>query len=369
MSKSSEVNAAGTGQRRFSRHILRLFIALAAVGLVVAVSKIPRRQTDTVPTDPPPVNVTVMTVTAEPELPDMLLLPGVIEPNRITTVSAEISGRIEHIGPEKGRFVKTDDLIMQINTALIAPLRETAYAQYERDRLELQRMQDLVQKQATAQRDLDDAATRLAVSRASLDEITARLERARITAPSSGILNDLLVEEGEYVDAATAVAQLVQTDVVKVAVEVPERDIAFFATGQSAEVLVHTPDCEKTLPGRITFISAVADAQTRSTRVEILLENPDKALHSGQIVQTRLIRRVLQNALLIPLLAVIPMENGKCVYVVTDHQAQRREVKLGLIKGDQVLITHGLMPGDQLIIAGHRFVAPGRQVNIVPEQP
>jgi membrane fusion protein (multidrug efflux system) len=68
---------------------------------------------------------------------------------------------------------------------------------------------------------------------------------------------------------------------------------------------------------------------------------------------------------MIPLLAVIPMEDSKAVYVVNSSQAKRREVEFGIIKGDQIQITSGLEPGDKLIIAGHRFVAPGQKVNIV----
>jgi membrane fusion protein (multidrug efflux system) len=71
---------------------------------------------------------------------------------------------------------------------------------------------------------------------------------------------------------------------------------------------------------------------------------------------------------MIPLLAVIPMEDSKTVYVVNSSQAKRRDVKLGVIKGDQVQIESGLEPGDKLIIAGHRFVAPGQKVNVVPEK-
>jgi multidrug efflux pump subunit AcrA (membrane-fusion protein) len=42
-------------------------------------------------------------------------------------------------------------------------------------------------------------------------------------------------------------------------------------------------------------------------------------------------------------------------------------VTLGIIRGDRVQIPSGLKPGDQLIVAGHRFVAPGQKVDVVPE--
>jgi membrane fusion protein (multidrug efflux system) len=62
------------------------------------------------------------------------------------------------------------------------------------------------------------------------------------------------------------------------------------------------------------------------------------------------------------------MEDGKAVYVVSSSQAERRQVELGIIRGDRVQVTRGLEPGERLIIAGHRFVAPGQKVNVVSQE-
>jgi RND family efflux transporter MFP subunit len=229
-------------------------------------------------------------------------------------------------------------------------------------------MTNLSKENAATQRDLDNATSQLAVSKARLEGIRARLERTRILAPTSGVLNDLLVEEGEYVDPGNPVAQIVDTDTVKVVVEIPERDIAFFSTGGKADIFANTKDPNEPLTGTITFISELADSRTRSTRTEITLDNNQRLLRSGQIVKVRLTRRILKDAILIPLLAVIPMEDSKAAYVVNSSQAKRREVILDIIKGDQVRITSGLEPGDKLIVAGHHFVAPGQKVNIVSEK-
>jgi membrane fusion protein (multidrug efflux system) len=154
--------------------------------------------------------------------------------------------------------------------------------------------------------------------------------------------------------------------VVKVVVQIPERDIIFFDVGQKAEVIVRTvdEDEDESVSGEITFISELADQQTRSTRMEITVANEQGLVRSGQIVSVNLTRRILKDAIMIPLLAVIPMEEGNTVYVANSAEAKRREVKLGTIKGDLVRIKSGLKPGDKLIIAGHRFVAPGQKVNI-----
>jgi len=358
------------------RNAIKAIIILAAIAVLTAIMKMPKKKREAPATEAPPVNVKVMTVTAEPQLADTFNLPAVVEPNRIVTVSAEVSGRIERIPPEEGSKVRAGDLLVKLNTDLILPEFESAKAQVERDQIEFDRMTNLVKESATTQRDLDNATSQLAISKARLDGIRARLERTSILAPTGGVLNDLLVEEGEYVDPGNPVAQVVDTDMVKVVVEIPESDIAFFSIGEKAEIFVDTKgqrsslagtkDQRSSLTGTINFISELADPRTRSTRTEITLDNKQRLLRSGQIVQVRLTRQILKDAVLIPLLAVIPMEDSKAVYVVNSTQAKRREVKIGIIRGDQVRIESGLEPGDKLIIAGHRFIAPGQKVNIVP---
>lgn len=349
-----------------ARNVVKAVIVVVAIAILTVIAKMPARKKDAPPAPAPPVNVTVMAVVAEAEFPDTFELPAIVEPNRVVTVSAEVEGRVELIVCKEGCPVEAGDLLIELNADLIRPAFEIAEAQEKRNQIERDRMQNLVDDEATSQRDLDDAETLLAVSKARLKEARARLERTRIVAPIGGILNDVLVEKGEYVKVGAPVAELVETDTVKVVVEVPERDIAFFVVGHEAEVSVNTRGVERLLVGTITFISELADQRTRSTRMELTFDNKQRLLRSGQIVRVNLTRRILKNAVMIPLRAVIPMEEGKAVYVVDSTVAQRREVELGIIKGDRVQITRGLEPGDKLVVAGHGFLAPGQKVNVVP---
>jgi len=356
-----------TGQSWLRRNATKAVIILALIAILTGIALMPQRKRDAPPTEAPPVNVTVMTVTAEPQFADAFDLPAVVEPNQIIRVSAEVAGRVERTPLKKGSAVRAGDLLIELNADLVRPQFEIAKAQFERDQIEFDRMAGLFKENATPRRDLDNATTQLAISKAQLEEVRARLDRTRILAPMAGGLNDLLVEEGEYVQAGTSVAELVDTDTVKVVVEVPQRDIPFFAAGQEAKIFADAKGQETSLVGTITFISELADQQTRSTRMEITAENKQRLLRSGQIVRARLTRQILRDVIFIPLLAVIPMEDSKAVYVVNSSEAQRREVELGIIKGDRIQVTRGLAPGDRLIIAGHRFVAPGQKVNVVSE--
>ena len=350
--------------RRNVPKIILIFLAIAVLSII---SKLPKREKDTSVSEPAPVNVTVMDVVSEDEFADTFDLPAVVEPNRIVTISAEVDGRIENIPVAEGYKVKAGDLLVQLNTDLLQPQYEMAVAQFKRNEIEYQRMVNLIENDATAQSDLDNATTNLAVSKAQVAEIGAKLERSRILSPTNGVLNETLVEEGEYIQPGTPVAEIVDNDTVKVVAEIPERDISYFKTGEDVSVYVDYQGKEKALIGTITFISELADELTRSTRIEITLSNRKKIIRSGQIVRVGLTRQILNDVILIPLSSVIPMEDGYVVYVVNSTQAKRREVELGTIKADQVQVISGLEPGDKLIISGHRFVVPEQKVKIISE--
>lgn len=239
------------------------------------------------------------------------------------------------------------------------------------------------------------------VSEAAQKLAKAKLDRARIFPPIAGVLNDVLVEKGEFVQSGQAVAEIVEIDKVKVVAPVPEHDVPFLKVNDRAVVLIDDrTNGEETvlrLVGAITYISKLADERTRATRVEIALDNKGRKLQSGRIVRVQFIRQVLTNVTMVPLSAVIPLENSKAVYVVETVEdekgkrdvARRREVRVntrfiktegdggkaavnGRQKQQMIQILpwpsgdgrRGLRDGDRLIVAGHQSVAPGQRVII-----
>jgi membrane fusion protein (multidrug efflux system) len=315
----------------------------------------------------PPVNVNVMTVETVPELPDTIRLPAVVEANRVVSVAAEVAGRVEQIAREEGTIVKAGELLVRLNADLLRAEYDRAVAQADYDKLEYDRKKSLVEGGAAPSRDLDEAASKLAIGKAMTAEAKARLDRAVINAPISGTLNKVPVEVGEYMQPGDPVAEIVDLSVAKVVVEVPELDAIYFRRGGRATVILANGETDRKMDGEITYLSAVADPLTRTARMEITVPNEDGLLRSGQIVNVELTRKVLKDAIMVPLMAVIPTEEGKMVYIVNSGEAKPRDVTLGLMRGLSVQITSGLGPGDRLIVAGHRFVGPGQKINVVED--
>ena len=182
------------------------------------------------------------------------------------------------------------------------------------------------------------------------------------------MLNRLPVKAGEYVQPGQMVAEVVQIDTVKVLIDVPEQDILYLRTGQPATVYVDARG-GKAVGGTLTYIGELADPKSRTTPAEVTAPNADGALKSGQLVSVELVRRVQQDVILIPLAAVISLENGKRVYLVDSGRAQPRDVTLAgfrtMAGTIYVEVLSGLRAGDVLIVDNPRLVGPGQEVNVV----
>lgn len=377
-------NQYGRARRTWVGRLIAALLVMAAAGVVVLLLLTPAPPKPAPEVAPTPVNVAVRMIEPLSELIDTLTLSAVVEPEVVVRVAAEVAGRVERYGLREralqwrgrefpagrtiaeGEPVEAGEILIHLNRELLQAAYDRAKAQYEYDEREYRRIADLFEREVTAKTEFDTARTRRDISRAALDEAERSLERTTIFAPTDGFLNRLAIEPGEYAVPGQNVAEIVALSRVKVAVDVPESEVHHLRVGDRAVVLARSPD-QLELGGEIRYISELADTETRTSRVEIVVENPEHVLRSGQIVRARLTRRVLKDVIMIPLGSVIPLEEGRIVYVVNDDHAVRREVTLGLIEGREVEILEGLQAGDRLIVAGHRYVGPGQLVTVVSD--
>ena len=345
--------------------------------LLVVIYKLPTEKAEPEILPPKPVNVTVEKVEVIPTVPDEFVLDATVEPNRVVKVSAEVAGRIERYGQRNGKQLKEGDFIdtgaalMYLNTDLLQAAYDQIKAQYEFDVRNYARIEQARQRNVATQKELDEAATNLALSKATLDEVKANLERTEIISPASGILNRLPVEIGEFVQPGTVCAEVVDSRTVKVVVNISEQDIGYFRVGQEQEIFMDYNGKAMTLSGEITYISEVAEEQAHTTRVEISIPNEENEFHSGQFVTVRLKRRDLKNVIMVPLDAIIPLENGYMVYVVEDGKAQPREnIKIDIlsIKGKRIRVVSGLAGGEELIVKGNWMCGPSQDVRVISQE-
>ncbi len=308
-------------------------------------------------------NVTVATVVAE-DLRETFTLPGGLEAWEDLTLAAEVAGVVRWIGPREGERVREGEPILRIDPEAIEAALARDRADYELQKRQFARMEDLAARNFVSPQELDQARRAFEVAEAELRRSRVALEKSTVRSPISGILDRLLVDRGEYVTEGTPVAAIVQVDRLKVNVEVPEKDVAFLHTGDTVRVVTAA------VPGRIAVerggqvlhLSYRADPATRTYLARVAVENLEGELRPGMIVRVALVRRELPGVVAVPLYTVVEREGRRVVFVEEEGVARLRSVGFGPVIGDRVVIAEGLAAGERLIIEGQQFLTDGAAV-------
>lgn len=372
----------------FGRNWPGIVIMLAALAVVVGLSLfLPKRSDDQPAVKPAPTAVRVLEVKAIAEVDDSFRILGCVEPGSIVDVAAEVPGRVEAYagrddkvidrraikkGPASAGTVGEGDIIragmpiLYLNTDLLQADCDRSRADYDFGQRESKRLEQLFAKKVATKAELDVVLKYRDMARASLETCQARLERAIIVAPCSGVLDSLPVDIGEYVQPGTVIAKIVNMNTVKVILHIPERDISYLKVGQEQTIFFGRDDSRE-VAGEITYISELADENTHTTRMEISVDNRDRLLRSGQMVYAKLRRRTLKNVIMIPLRTIVPLEKGYVAYVSSNGKAHRRKIALdsSMFHGDHIRVEKGLKPGDRLII--EPTIGPGQAIREVTD--
>jgi cobalt-zinc-cadmium efflux system membrane fusion protein len=130
---------------------------------------------------------------------------------------------------------------------------------------------------------------------------------------------------------------------------VQEKDLHFLSVGQDiGATLVAYP--EKKLTGRVLYIGDMLDPDTRTTKVRLLLDNPDGRLKPGMFA-TVLIKDIPKDEITVPIAAVVQVRNDAFVFEQTDSTTYLpRPVQLGQQHGDRVVITAGLTRSAKVVV-------------------
>jgi len=197
----------------------------------------------------------------------------------------------------------------------------------------------------------------------NLRRAKAEYERGFLHSPINGLVNDLHVDVGEFVDRGKPVADLVNVDKIKINVNVPELDVRYLRVGQKAMVTVDAFPGRR-LSGSIDFVAYKADPATKTFRVRVLIRNPKREIRPGMIARVAFLRRIIPDALVVPLFALVDKGGERIIFVEKDGIAYARTVSIGIIEGDRIQITEGLEIGDHVIVNGQTEVEEGMQVQV-----
>ena len=348
------------------------------------------------------------------EVVERLTLTGTISPFEQVTVYAKTTGYLKRLQVDIGDRVRQGDVLAELDApeleSAIAEKRaavaraevgiEAARAAVEQNRAELQfqeasynrlkaihdRDRDLLPehdvdqaragygvaagKLRSAEASVRAAEAAVATARAELRTLENLAGYTRIVAPLSGIVTERFVDPGALIQTAsssrTQAAPLVaiaRVDRLRVAVDIPEPNVAYVAPAIGAVVEASSLPGEQ-FPARVARIGTALDPATRTMRAEIDMPNAAGRLRPGMTAKVTLELRRIPQAVTVPSSALRSVGADRTVFVVDGSVAREVRVRTGLQSADWVQVVEGLRGGESVVVASAGVLRDGAAVRV-----
>ena len=181
-------------------------------------------------------------------------------------------------------------------------------------------------------------------------------QRISIYASQDGIVSDLPVREGMYIQPAMKVMTLGDLSSVWLLAEVFERQSQWVEVGQSVDVtLSYIPG--KTWKGKVEYIYPDLDPKTRTLKVRLRFDNPDEKLKPNMYAKVKIYGGAKENTIVIPLEGLIRTgREERVILALGEGKFEARKVKSGIESGDYIEILEGVKEDDRIVTSGQFLI-------------
>ncbi len=293
---------------------------------------------------------------------DNLSLSGSLEANEQIDIRSEVSGVVEQINFDEGSEVRKGQILFKVNDVELRAQRSMMTSAQKLASENERRAKLLLEKQAISQEEYDVSNADLASSRASSELIGAQLSKATVRAPFSGTIGLREISEGTYVTPQTPIAKLVNTSQLKITFAIPEKYAPRMRV--NSELSFTTPGSSEEYTAKIYAIEPAVDVATRTLRMRAIADNSEGKLYPGTFVNVILPLETISDALLVPTEALIPIQNGKKIFVYRNGKAREIEVQTGSRTDSVVRVISGLKAQDTVLVYGVMALNDGTAVQV-----
>lgn len=321
---------------------------------------------------------------------------GTLEPRTRVDLAFKVGGYVRELGQIKvgGETRKIQEGDFVTRNTLLAVIREGDYEQKvaaaraglseaialeKQAQVDFDRTQKLTASNAVAKNEVDTQKARLDTAGARVESAKARIQEAQLSladctmrAPIDGVLLKRPIEVGSLVGPGTLGFVIADTTSVKVLFGAPDRLVEKLKPGGKLTVTFDAVPGE--FSAAISRIAPSADPKSRVFEIEATIPNPKDQLHVGMIAKLSVpAETAAGQSLVLPLTSVVRSPHdprGFSVFVVQAEKgkdvARMRDVKLGDVVGNVVVVGEGLKPNERVVSMGATLLAEGEPVRVIP---
>jgi len=266
-------------------------------------------------------------------------------------VISETQGRIVKILKETGDYIKQGDVIAKVDDEIIKSKVQLAKANYEQMKLDLDRFKKLKDQNAVTQKQFEEVRLGLENAKSNLIIAQRQLEDTKIKSPVSGQINNDFIELGMFVSGGTKICEVVDISLLKVQVNISERDIIKLKEGTEAVVKTDLYSGQE-FQGKVTSIAEKASEGNLFT-IEIELPNSsDSKLKAGMFSEVEIKSQSEVERIYIPRSTIKGTLKDASVFIIENEIAYNHKIKIGQVYGDNIEVIEGLKEGVVIVTSG-----------------
>jgi HlyD family secretion protein len=220
--------------------------------------------------------------------------------------------------------------------------------QFEEAKKHLDQLQSVGQAQQ-----VKAAEGQLSAAKGKYEAAQAQLGYAEIRSPIDGVVTDRPVSLGEMASPGTPLIMVMDISTVIARAHIPESQARLLKVGDPATLTVPGAS-DDPIAGKVTVVSPALDPGSTTVEVRVQAVNPGGRLKPGTSVHLSMVVETVENAIVVPAAALLTGSGGSTSVMVVDPTARphQKSVKVGINDGDNVQVTDGLQPGEQVVTVG-----------------
>ncbi len=215
-----------------------------------------------------------------------------------------------------------------------------------------EKQQSLFEKGGVTQSDVKTAEINYINAKYSYEDALLRLQKMHVKAPFTGVIVDLpYYTPGVKIDANVSLVKIMDYSKLQMEINLPEKTMDATKAGQLVRVTNYTLPND-TLTGSLSQLSPAIDADTRSYKGIVVINNPKLQLRPGMYAKGEIIAASANNTIVIAKDVILSKQRGNTVFVVEKGIAYERVVQFGLENPKEVQIVSGLKIKERLVTKG-----------------
>lgn len=327
-------------------------ISLALLGLIgyrITKNSAESEKNDKKGDKKPPLSVTAIVVSSK-DFSNAISLSGSIEANENVEIRSEVSGIVEKISFSEGTNVSKGQVLLKVNDIELRAQLSQAITKQKLASENERRAKLLLQKEAISQEEYDIASAEFRSLKAQTQLIQAQIAKTTIRAPFSGKIGLRNISPGTYVTPTTLITKLVSSGQVKISFSIPEKYASEIEN--NATITFTIPNNPQKFTAKIYAIEPEIETATRTLKIRAIADNSNGKLLPGTFATIELSLKNIKDAIVIPTEAVVPIQDGKVVYIANNGKAKEVKIETLARTAKDVVVTSGIKSGDTLLTSG-----------------